>query len=146
MPDCWLDVSTDLENPATGQLDQGFLWFSSVVRANAELVPKFHVIPYWGSIQGGSLFQLQNSTQYSLIQSVSNSPSTAEQCLSAHLLRSSCKRFYTQRCPSQDYTSCNDLLSLTVSNTRLKQKSVLNSLVTMEVNYSLVTLLSGNGN
>jgi hypothetical protein len=41
MLDCWLDVSMHLEDPATGQLDQGFPWFSLVSRANAELVPKF---------------------------------------------------------------------------------------------------------
>jgi hypothetical protein len=32
------------------------------------------------------------------------------------------------------------------SNTRLEKKSVINNLVTTEVNYSLVTLLSDNGN
>jgi hypothetical protein len=31
MPDCWLKVSTHSEGPATGQLDQGFPWFSSVL-------------------------------------------------------------------------------------------------------------------
>jgi hypothetical protein len=31
-----------LEGPATGQLDQGFPWFLGS-RANAELVPKFHI-------------------------------------------------------------------------------------------------------
>jgi hypothetical protein len=34
------------EGPATGQLDQGFPWFSVVFlgpRANVEFVPKFHV-------------------------------------------------------------------------------------------------------
>jgi hypothetical protein len=31
------------EGPATGQLDQRFPWFSSVLRAYAELVPKSHV-------------------------------------------------------------------------------------------------------
>jgi hypothetical protein len=41
LPDCWLGVS--LHPFATSQLDQGFLWFSSVLRANAKLVPKFHV-------------------------------------------------------------------------------------------------------
>jgi hypothetical protein len=34
MPDCWLEVSLHPEGPATGQLGP---------RANAELVPKFHV-------------------------------------------------------------------------------------------------------
>jgi hypothetical protein len=43
MQDWWLEVSTHPEGPATGQLDQGFTWFSSVLRANAELVPKFHI-------------------------------------------------------------------------------------------------------
>jgi hypothetical protein len=42
MPDCWLEVSLHLEGPATGQFDQGFLVFLGP-RANAELVPKFHV-------------------------------------------------------------------------------------------------------
>jgi hypothetical protein len=36
MPDFWLEVSLHLEDPATDQLDQG-------PRANAELVPKFHI-------------------------------------------------------------------------------------------------------
>jgi hypothetical protein len=43
MPDCWLEVRTHPEGPATGQHDQGFPWFSSILRANYELVPKFHV-------------------------------------------------------------------------------------------------------
>jgi hypothetical protein len=30
MPDCWFEVSLHPEGPATGQLDQGFLWFSLV--------------------------------------------------------------------------------------------------------------------
>jgi hypothetical protein len=30
MPDCWLEVSLHPEGPVTGQLDQGFLRFSSV--------------------------------------------------------------------------------------------------------------------
>jgi hypothetical protein len=43
MLDCWLVVSLHLEGPATGQLDQGFPWFSFRPRANAQLVRKFHV-------------------------------------------------------------------------------------------------------
>jgi hypothetical protein len=43
MPDCWLEVSMHPEGPATGQPDQGFPWFSSVLRPNAELVSQFHV-------------------------------------------------------------------------------------------------------
>jgi hypothetical protein len=31
MPDYWLEVSLHPEGPATGHLDQGFLWFSSVL-------------------------------------------------------------------------------------------------------------------
>jgi hypothetical protein len=30
MPDCWLEVSLHPKGPATGQLDQGFPWFSLV--------------------------------------------------------------------------------------------------------------------
>jgi hypothetical protein len=30
MPDCWIEVSMQLEGSATGQLDEGFLWFSLV--------------------------------------------------------------------------------------------------------------------
>jgi hypothetical protein len=30
MPDCWLELSLHLESPVTGQLDQGFPWFSLV--------------------------------------------------------------------------------------------------------------------
>jgi hypothetical protein len=30
MPDCWLEVSMHPEGPSTGQLDQGFPWFSLV--------------------------------------------------------------------------------------------------------------------
>jgi hypothetical protein len=30
MPDCWLEVGLHPEGPATGQLDHGFPWFSSV--------------------------------------------------------------------------------------------------------------------
>jgi hypothetical protein len=42
IPDCWLEVSLHPEGPATGQLYQGFPWFS-LVPEHAELVPKFHV-------------------------------------------------------------------------------------------------------
>jgi hypothetical protein len=42
MPDCWLEVSTHPEGPATGQIHQVFSVFFLSPRANAELVPKFH--------------------------------------------------------------------------------------------------------
>jgi hypothetical protein len=42
MPDCWLEVSLHPDGPATGQLNQGFPWFSSVLdQINTELVHKF---------------------------------------------------------------------------------------------------------
>jgi hypothetical protein len=43
MPDCWLEVGLHPEGPVTGQLDQGFSVVFLGPRANAELVPKFHV-------------------------------------------------------------------------------------------------------
>jgi hypothetical protein len=43
MPDCWLEVGLHPEIPVTAQIDQSFPWFSLILRANAELVPKFHV-------------------------------------------------------------------------------------------------------
>jgi hypothetical protein len=43
MPDCWLEVSLHPEGPATGQLDQDVSVVFLCPRANAELVPKFHV-------------------------------------------------------------------------------------------------------
>jgi hypothetical protein len=43
MQDCWLEVSVHLEGPATGQLDQGFPWFSSVLEQMLSWYPKFHV-------------------------------------------------------------------------------------------------------
>jgi hypothetical protein len=46
VPDCWLEVSLHPEGPATDQLDQGFSVVFLGPRANAELVPKFHVALY----------------------------------------------------------------------------------------------------
>jgi hypothetical protein len=39
MPDCWLEVSLQPEDPAAGQLDPGLTWFYLVT----ELVPKPYV-------------------------------------------------------------------------------------------------------
>jgi hypothetical protein len=46
VPDCWLEVSLHPECPATDQLDQGFSVVFLGHRANAGLVPKFHVALY----------------------------------------------------------------------------------------------------
>jgi hypothetical protein len=43
MSDCWLEVSLHPEGPATGQLEQRFSVIFLGPRANAVLVPKFHV-------------------------------------------------------------------------------------------------------
>jgi hypothetical protein len=43
MLDCWLEVSLHSEGRSTGQLDQGVYVVFVGPRANAELVPKFHV-------------------------------------------------------------------------------------------------------
>jgi hypothetical protein len=43
MPDCWLEVSLHPEGPATGRVDSGFFMVFLGPRANAELIPKFHV-------------------------------------------------------------------------------------------------------
>jgi hypothetical protein len=43
MPDCWLEVSLHPEGPAIGQLDQGFPWFSSVLKQILSWYPEFHV-------------------------------------------------------------------------------------------------------
>jgi hypothetical protein len=42
MPDCWLEVSLHPEGPAIGQQSRLSMVFLGP-RANAELVPKFHV-------------------------------------------------------------------------------------------------------
>jgi hypothetical protein len=39
MPDCWLAVSLYPEDPVTGQLDQGFSWFSLVIEQILSLYP-----------------------------------------------------------------------------------------------------------
>jgi hypothetical protein len=44
MSDCWLEVSLHWEGPATGQLDQGFLWFSSVLEQMLSWYPEFHFV------------------------------------------------------------------------------------------------------
>jgi hypothetical protein len=41
-----MEVGLHPEGPATGQLDQGFTWFSSVLQHMVQLVPKFHVALY----------------------------------------------------------------------------------------------------
>jgi hypothetical protein len=43
MPDCWLEVSLHPEGPVTGQLDQGFPWFSSILEQMLRWHPEFHV-------------------------------------------------------------------------------------------------------
>jgi hypothetical protein len=42
MPDCWLEVSLHPEGPATGQLDQGIPWFSSILEEVLTWYPEFH--------------------------------------------------------------------------------------------------------
>jgi hypothetical protein len=39
MPDCWLEVSLHPEGAATGQLDQGFAWFSLIPEQMLSLYP-----------------------------------------------------------------------------------------------------------
>jgi hypothetical protein len=43
MPDCWLEDSSHPEGPATGQLDQGFPWFSLVPEQMLSWYHKFRV-------------------------------------------------------------------------------------------------------
>jgi hypothetical protein len=45
MPDCWLEVSLHPEGPATGQLDQGFPWFSSVAEFHVALRASHAALP-----------------------------------------------------------------------------------------------------
>jgi hypothetical protein len=43
MLDCWLEVSLHPEGHATGQLNQVFPWFSSVLEQMLSWYPEFHV-------------------------------------------------------------------------------------------------------
>jgi hypothetical protein len=43
MPDCWLEVNLHSEGPETGQLDQSFPWFSSILEQMLSWYPEFHV-------------------------------------------------------------------------------------------------------
>jgi hypothetical protein len=53
MPDCWLEVSLHPEGPATGQLDQGFPWFSLVLEQMLSWYPNstLHCSPPNGNIK-----------------------------------------------------------------------------------------------
>jgi hypothetical protein len=78
----------------------------------------YNIVTYWEFYSRWMLFPFKSSTLQLI--AISYSPSTAKQCFSVHLLCSSYKRVYTQQCPTQDYTSSNDRLFLTISNIKLK--------------------------
>jgi hypothetical protein len=84
--DCWLEVSVHQEGPATGQIDQGFAWFFSVLQQVLSRYPKCTshctLTMQPSVIRISSYAALQNQTQ-------SGSPTfqycTLQQSTSVHL-------------------------------------------------------------
>jgi hypothetical protein len=66
---CYLDE--------TSQLDQGFPWFSSVLRANAELVPKFHCTACLSCSPPNSNIKISPSVTSLIQKKIKISPYTA---------------------------------------------------------------------